>query len=183
VLNIYLSGSGTPALLNAIFLGNGTGSIHSSPDTGISCIKGISDGCSKTFAVGTLVTLTASPEVSSSIFGGWSNACNSVPCDIVVDADKTAEATFTLSPKIKLDVGATSGYDSFPVAYSNASSTLFSLSGLFPGDWLLDKVKHITLKGGYYADYGLTRNGFTILNGKLTIKSGSLRADGVKVRR
>ena len=47
---------------------------------------------------------------------------------------------------------------------------------------MLDKGTNITLKGGYLADYGVTRHGFTILNGKLTIKGGSLRVDGVKVR-
>jgi cytochrome oxidase assembly protein ShyY1 len=183
-LNISLSGTGTSIdpVLNTIIIGNGAGSVHSSPDTGISCTKGSSNGCSKQFSIGTLVKLTANPEVNSSIFGGWSNACNSDPCEISVDTDKTAVATFTLAPKIKLDLAASTGYDELPVAYSYSVSTIYALIGLFSGDWLLGNSKDIIFKGGYLADYGPTRNGFTTLNGKLTIKSGSLRVDRLVVR-
>ncbi|MBC8018075.1 MAG: hypothetical protein H7X83_06105 [Verrucomicrobia bacterium] len=99
-----------------------------------------------------------------------------------MNSDKTASANFTLAPKSKLGLGAATGFDTLQTAYSSAVSTIFALEGLFSGEWLLDKGTNITLKGGYLADYGATRNSFTILNGKLTINSGSLRVDGVKVR-
>jgi hypothetical protein len=68
------------------------------------------------------------------------------------------------------------------VVNSIAVTTIFALDGLFSGEWLLDKGKDVTLTGGYRADYGLIRNGFTVLNGKLTVQSGSRRVDGMKVR-
>jgi hypothetical protein len=97
-------------------------------------------------------------------------------------SNKTAVATFTLAPKTKLDLPATTGYDTLPLAYGSATSTIFALDGLFTGGWTLDLGKNITLKGGYLADFGPVRNGFTILSGKLTVKNGSLRVEGLKIR-
>jgi len=172
-----------PFFLNVTIFGNGSGSVHSSPMAGISCIKGSSDGCTGRF--GNIdVILIASPVSTTSIFDGWTDACTTMQKDCVVNmnSDKIAVAAFTLAPKSKLGIVATTGFDTLQTAYSNAVSTIFALDGLFSGDWLLDNGKDIILTGGYLADYGPTRNGFTILNGKLTIKNGSLRVDGVKVR-
>jgi hypothetical protein len=168
------------ALLSEL-VGTGSGSVHSSPLTDISCIKGTSAGCSALFATGSVVTLTATADSSSSTFGGWSGVCAAVPCAITMNGNKTATATFTLAPRIKLDLMATSGYDTLPLAYGNAASTIFALEGLFAGGWTLGGSKDIILKGGYLADYGPIRNGFTTVGSKLTITNGSLRVDGVKV--
>jgi hypothetical protein len=167
--------------LSADITGSGSGSVHSSPVTDISCIKGISASCSALFATGSVVTLTATADSSSSTFGGWSNACATVPCAITMNGNKTATATFTLAPRIKLALAATSGYDTLPLAYGSAASTIFALEGLFAGGWTLGGSKDIILKGGYLADYGPVRNGFTTVGSKLTITNGSLRVDGVKV--
>jgi hypothetical protein len=164
--------------------GNGGGSVHSSPVADISCIKGATNGCTGIFSAD--VTLTAVPESTTSAFSGWNNVCETTltqkECVITMTSDKSAVATFTLAPKSKLDLAATTGYDTLQTAYSNAESTIFALDGLFTGAWTLDQSKNITLKGGYLADFGPTRDGFTILSGKLTIKTGSLRVDGLKVR-
>ena len=98
-----------------------------------------------------------------------------------MSASKGVTATFTLAPKIKLAVNATSGYDTFAEAYTNATGSLYALQDVFIGDWMLSGSKAIVLKGGYQADYK-TSTGFTTINGKLTVKNGSLRVDGVKVR-
>jgi len=168
--------------LNTAFLGSGNGSVHSDIQPGISCIKGMmTTGCSVPFSTGTVVTLTATPESSTSTFGGWSNACVSVPCEITMFGTKNAVASFTLSPRTILDLAATTGYDTLQTAYSNAATAIFALDGLFTGTWTLDQGKDIALKGGYLADYGPTRNGFTVLGGTLTIKNGSLRVDRLKI--
>jgi hypothetical protein len=125
--------------------------------------------------------LTATADSSTSTFGGW-DVCNVNPCDITISGNKTATASFTLAPRSKLDLAATSGYDSLPLAYGSAVSTIFALEGLFTGEWALDGGKDITLKGGYLADYGPVRNGFTTVGGKLTVSTGSLRVDGVNVK-
>lgn len=169
-------------LLTVSVLGTGNGSVHSSPMPDISCIKGTSDGCAGGFS--TDVTLTASPQNTTSLFDGWSYACTTSQHDCVVSMndDKTAVATFSLAPRSKLDVAATTGYDTLQAAYGDAVSTIFALDGLFSGEWKLDKGKDITLAGGYLAEYGPTRNGFTILSGKLSILNGSLKADRLVVR-
>jgi hypothetical protein len=115
-----------------------------------------------------------------------------------MDSKKTATAAFTLAPKCVLDLEnkATTGSDTLQTAYNRAASTIFALTGLFleeplidpaPStapyrELLFDQVKNIVLKGGYLADYGTTRSGFSILVGKLTIKAGSLRVDSLKIR-
>ena len=186
--NYQGSATGTLVIITQAFTltvshsGTGNGSIHSSPMTGISCSKGSTNGCSGQFSAD--VTLTAVPEITDSVFSGWINACLTTQTDCLVSmtSNKTAVATFTLAPKTKLDLPATTGYDTLPLAYGSATSTIFALDGLFTGAWTLDQSKNITLKGGYLADYGPTRNGFTVLGGKLIISNGSLRVEGLKIR-
>jgi hypothetical protein len=168
-------------LLTVNFAGIGNGSVHSSPMSDISCMKGISSGCSAQFAPGSFVTLDATPDSSSSIFNGWSSDCLNTPCTVTMNSNKNVIANFSLAPRSKLTLEATTGYDTLQSAYNNAYSTIFSVDGLFSGDWLLGLGKDIILKGGYLADYAPTRSGFTTLNGKLTISSGSLRVDLIKV--
>lgn len=72
-------------------VGSGTGTVTSNP-TGISC----GSTCSRSFAVGTNVTLTATP-ASGSVFRGWSVNCTPVTattCTVAMDAAKTVTATF-----------------------------------------------------------------------------------------
>ena len=175
--------------LTVTLTGTGNGSVHSSPMTDISCSKGATSDVSCSGVLSSDGTLSAVPESTTSAFSGWANACEATAtqtdCIITLasmTSDKTAVATFTLVPRSKLDLTASTGYDTLQTAYSNAATTIFALDGLFTGGWTLDQSKNITLKGGYLADYGPTRNGFTVLGGKLTIKNGSLRGDGLKIR-
>jgi hypothetical protein len=73
--------------------GTGTGSVTSSP-AGINC----GATCTGTYTDGTLVTLTASADPSST-FAGWSGACTgSGPCTITMDGNKATTATFNFVP-------------------------------------------------------------------------------------
>jgi len=71
--------------------GTGTGSVTSSP-AGIDC----GSTCSGSFAIGTQVTLTATPD-STSTFTGWTGGgCSgTATCQVTIDADTTVTATFT----------------------------------------------------------------------------------------
>ena len=72
--------------------GTGTGAITSSP-AGIAC--GVD--CSETFAAGTVVSLTATPDATST-FAGWSGACTGTgSCVVTVNAVTSVTATFTLN--------------------------------------------------------------------------------------
>ena len=77
--------------LNVIKGGTGSGVVSSSP-AGINC--GLD--CTEVYTGGTVVTLTASPDTSSS-FSGWSGACSGTgTCVVTMDAAKSVTATFTL---------------------------------------------------------------------------------------
>jgi len=69
----------------------GNGKITSSP-AGIDC--GLD--CSEVLAANSTITLTATPEAGY-LFQGWSGDCSgNLACDLTMDADKSASATFTL---------------------------------------------------------------------------------------
>ncbi|MFN7955460.1 MAG: hypothetical protein U0610_27295 [bacterium] len=80
------------ASISVVKSGNGLGTVSSSP-AGISC----GATCSSTFTSGTLVTLTATPQVGST-FTGWSGAgCSGTGnCQITATTAHSVTATFTL---------------------------------------------------------------------------------------
>ena len=107
----------------------GSGTVTSNPP-GITCAP----DCSKSFAAGTSVTLTASPP-SGSTFSGWGGVCSSfgtqAACTVTVDANKTATANFggTLTiPGVPTGVTAVAGNAratvSFTVPVSNGGSPI-----------------------------------------------------------
>jgi hypothetical protein len=70
--------------------GTGRGVVKSAPQ-GIDC----GSKCATAFALGTSVTLTATPE-STSTFAGWSGACaGTAPCVVSMTRPQTVNATFT----------------------------------------------------------------------------------------
>ncbi len=79
--------------------GTGAGVVTSDPP-GINC----GADCSETYLAGTSVSLTATPN-GDSTFTGWTGACagQANPCTVVVNADTSVTAEFTLV--IRLDVG------------------------------------------------------------------------------
>ena len=72
--------------------GSGSGRVTSKP-AGIDC--GV--GCSETFAVGTVVTLTATANTGATLTR-WSGACTGTgPCTLTLDAAKVVTATFDVA--------------------------------------------------------------------------------------
>jgi hypothetical protein len=78
--------------------GNGSGSVRIDPG-GTEC----SANCSKNFATGTAVTLTASADAGSS-FAGWAGGgCSGAgTCDLTMTANQTVTATFNLTPEFSV---------------------------------------------------------------------------------
>ena len=77
--------------LNVTKAGTGSGMVTSSP-AGINC----GSDCTEVYTAGTLVTLTAVPD-NSSTFGGWSGACTGTgTCSVTMNGAKNVTATFNL---------------------------------------------------------------------------------------
>jgi uncharacterized repeat protein (TIGR01451 family) len=103
--------------LTELGLGNGnvtdnTGQINCSEADGT--VKGT---CSASYAIGTLVILTASPNLPSastppSTFGGWAGAClsngNTLTCDLTMDSAKNVTAIFNVPGPTQVGVVTTS---------------------------------------------------------------------------
>jgi len=82
-------------------LGQGSGNVTDNRDGGINCTltNGTQTGtCSASYQSGTVVTLTASPNLDSgSTFGGWGGACASsttTTCTLTMDSSQNASASF-----------------------------------------------------------------------------------------
>ncbi len=94
VVQLAQTGGGGPTqhTLSVNTSGTGSGTVQSSPPGIESCAF----SCSQAFDDGTVVTLTATPDASST-FTGWSaGGCGGVgTCQITIASDVTATATFT----------------------------------------------------------------------------------------
>jgi hypothetical protein len=90
----------TTAVLTLTKAGTGTGTVTSSPG-GISCNAGCSSDTG-TFAIGTSVTLTATPSTGST-FAGWSGGgCSgTAPCAVAMSGNQSVTATFTAAPTLR----------------------------------------------------------------------------------
>ncbi|MGE0918339.1 Ig-like domain-containing protein [Trichlorobacter lovleyi] len=174
VWSFTTAGSST-ASLDVTIIGNGN--VTSNP-VGIACS---SETCSASFTAGSSVTLTAHPD-GVSLFSGWSGCVSGTnSCSLTMDANKAVVAYFSLAPKaVVLSNGY--GYDSLQSAYTDAQAgdVLYLLEDTLPISTIINKA--LTLQGGYYADYTRTTSGYTVLQGVLTVGSGSLTADRIVVK-
>ncbi len=85
---------GTLPVLTVTIGGTGQGTVTSSP-AGLSCTT-TTQPCSLAFATGTVVTLTATPN-GTSTFGGWAPGCDSVSgnmCTVTMNNNRTVGAVF-----------------------------------------------------------------------------------------
>lgn len=97
-LLFVVNGNGVPSVGNVVRLAasfslqvstNGPGLVTSSP-AGINC----GSDCSESYAVGTVVTLTATPKTDFR-FQGWGGACSGTgACRLTVNVDESVTATF-----------------------------------------------------------------------------------------
>jgi Divergent InlB B-repeat domain len=101
----YESGSGLPVALTVVTAGGGSGTVTSSP-AGIDCHS----TCSRSFSVGTVVTLTATPAAGST-FAGWSGGgCSGTgDCQVTMSAAESTTATFAVMAPVTLAVVVAGG--------------------------------------------------------------------------
>jgi hypothetical protein len=86
--------TGVMTTLTVNLTGGGSGTVTSVPE-GISCPT-FPDECKQVYPLGTIVTLTATPDPGLT-FAGWTGACTNAtgPCVVTLSASKTVTANFT----------------------------------------------------------------------------------------
>ena len=156
------------------FAGNGGNKVEStSPDQNINCLKGVSSGCSASYATGTSVTLNATADWKST-FMGWSGDYigSDNPGTVTMTADKTVTATFDPNYKAKLIPGGAL-FASIQDAYASVASgslTIQAQAWSFLEDLLFGNGTAVTLTGGMDASYNPTSGYATVKS--LTVGSG-----------
>jgi peptidoglycan/xylan/chitin deacetylase (PgdA/CDA1 family) len=134
--------------------GMGSGTVTSSP-SGITC----GSTCTSSFAQGTTVTLTATPNAGST-FSGWAGACSGTgPCVLAMNTDRAVTATFA---------------GSVPVAPSGLSAVAGSASSVVLG-W----VDNATNESGYTVERSLTSGFVSVTSVALAANATSYTDTGL----
>jgi len=167
--------------LSAQVTGSGTVIGTSPPYPDISC----PDICSADYPFGVSVILTANPAWYSQ-FSGWTGCVSdSNSCQVAMDADRAVSASFTTISQPVIVYGD-QGYDTLALAVSSLtkeSSIMGRMSyNSSPFEPLLFNQGYtINLIGGY-SDFWDTTDGTTNIKGSITISSGRVNVNGIKVR-
>ncbi len=157
------------------------GTITGSP-AGVLCSKEISAGCSVAYPPTETVTLTATPD-SGSYFVGWGADCQGTTptCDVQMNTSHFVSALFQSAPKAKI---SETGYLTLNFAYMAAGSvaTIKTLDSILNEDLVFSEDKNISVLGGYNSQYSAQSGLPTILSGSLTVRSGRLTVEQLKIR-
>lgn len=161
--------------------GYGTGTVTSNIG-GINC----PGTCTAQINSGTSVTLTATPHLPESSFGGWSGACSAEPCTFTMSSDKTAITTFSL--KQLKNISKLTYYDYLIDALTDAASgNEVRAHDSLQAPSLSYNRANITVKiaGGYDNAFELRNSPsttYTDITSPLTIQNGTLVLDQIIVK-
>lgn len=120
--------------LDVTLEGTGFGRV-STADSSIDC----GTVCGASFAAGTMITLTASPDSSaskSSVFGGWSGACNGLgDCVVTLDVAHSVTANFRLAPNVVFVTAAVFSANFGSLANADDACQAAALAAGHPGNY------------------------------------------------
>ena len=164
--------------LQVNFIGTGGGIVTSSPE-GIAC----NTNCSSTFPTGELVSLSPAPD-QYSLFNGWTlsnGVCAGTNCQVTLDSDTTATATFDIDTTKQINVSGTF-YTSLQEAYNHAlTGDVINIWGITLNEGVTaSRAIDVTLQGGYDSTY-LNVVGTTKLMNPLIIQLGSVRVKDLAI--
>jgi uncharacterized repeat protein (TIGR01451 family) len=151
--------------------GSVTGSNMTNPNLACSKLVGAIDSfCSASFDAGTIVTLTAIPDSTTSTFGGWSALCSTNPCNITMNGPKTTTAAFSEADKVRI---GTTPYTDLATAFSHAADGEIHARAIeFSETETISVTLPTIFKGGWDTTFSNNSGNFTKLDGKLTIGAG-----------
>lgn len=168
----------TTYALSLAFTGTGGGSVNG----GMSCVNG-STCTPGQFQPNTVVTLIASADANST-FGGWTG-CSTVSgssCSVTMSGAKNVSTSFVAAAKARIMGGASYGLLADAYAAALANAVIQARNVLFDdGVLTLGRPVAVKLIGGYDTSFG-SRSGRTPVKGKIQVRSGTLRVDGVTLR-
>jgi hypothetical protein len=159
--------------------GNVIGTSQTYPD--LSC----PDVCSVDYPYGVNVLLTANPAWYAQ-FSGWTGCTSdSNTCQVAMDADKSFSATFTTVSHPVIVYGD-QGYDTLALAVSSMTRDRSIMSRMTYDSTLFEPLLFnqgytVNLNGGY-SDLWVATGGTTSIKGSITISSGRVNLNGIKVR-
>ena len=164
--------------LALIVTGGGTINAAASPPTpDMNC----SGSCGQSYSVGTVVTLTARPDVTK-MFGGWSGACNgnNLSCSVTMNAVKTVTASFVDTGACFARLGQVcygtlgEAYEAVPL---NTTAYILAQAGAYAENLILDRPVTVTFQGGYDNSYTSIIGSTTLQMSEMNILNGSLTFD------
>lgn len=171
----------TPYTLTVTLSGYGTGTVTSNVG-GISC----PGTCTAQINSGTSVTLTATPHLPESSFGGWSGACSAEPCTFTMSSDKTAITTFSL--KQLKNITLATYYDTLLEALTAAANgnEVRAHDSLQAPSLSYNRANiSVKIAGGYDNAFELRNSPsttYTDITSPLTIQAGTLVLDQIIVK-
>jgi subtilisin family serine protease len=170
--------NGTDPVLTVTRAGTGSGSVQSLP-SGIDC----GPDCSRRFAPGTVVSLTAVAAPNAQ-FSGWTGGCSGTGgCSVTLGADTTVQANFTAVLPVKIAENWPSTYGSPQQAYNNAlnGQTIISMAHNFSQNLDLNLPVAVRIEGGYDEDF-VGRGSYTEIQGSVTITNGTATLDNIVIK-
>ncbi len=170
--------------------GDGTGLVTSTPTGvgGISCTSGSDPtGCDAAFPKGQNVDLTPFAGIGSA-FTQWGGTCGGSAnaggtYSLTLNTSCTAIATFASAPYVR--IGGTS-YASLQAAYDKAQDgdRIMLLEGALPGQLSslnANRPINVRISGGYSPAFMAPVASDTVLHGVVTLTSGSVRIENIKI--
>jgi uncharacterized repeat protein (TIGR02543 family) len=167
--------------LTAAISGSG-GTINELSPGGILTCSGSS--CTGIYSYGTNSVLRASTSTGYE-FKGWSGACAGTgDCNLTMTANKSVTATFA---ELQYIVNGTNYYSLLQNAFDGAvaGDTIQAQAVIFTEpDLVFNKAANteVKFKGGYDNSFSPVNSGYTTLDGKLSVRGGTLRVEKLKIK-
>lgn len=161
--------------------GSGSGSVNSIPTGEITCTYPPQSGkCSSSLSAGTSLSLFATPS-SNSFLGGWDgscSSCNDLICPVIFDDNKDCNVTFTTLPPVLIDGSPLAYYTHLQDAFNTVSNvtSIKSRDVAFNENLVATPVGTVILRGGYDSSFS-NQEGYSVLHGSFTIKTGKVVVD------
>jgi len=174
-----------PYSLTLTFSGSGGGTVTGSGvRDGAPVSFSTNTGVTQFFDLGTSVNLHAA-QGEYSLFTGWTGACSGTSdCALPMTVNRSVAAVFDIDTAHKTLIYGTTKYNptllsAYTASFSN--DVILAWGTGFSENLVLGKSIAVTIRGGYNRGYTVN-NGYTTLQGSLSVKSGALTVERLVIR-